>query len=92
MKQETSVEKHLKHMKELTDILAAIGAPIAEEDQLVALLGSLPKSYPMLVTGLETRSDNVSLNYVQQAIVHEEQKLHGLGSSNDLMYTEEIQL
>ena len=59
-------------MKELTDILVAIGAPIAEEDQLVALLGSLPKSYSMLVTGLETRSDNVSLNYVQQAIGHEE--------------------
>ena len=46
-------------MKELTDILVAIGAPIAEEDQLVALLGSLPKSYTMLVTGLETRIDNV---------------------------------
>ena len=59
MKQETSVERHLKHMKELTDILVAIGAPIAEEDQLVALLESLPKSYPLLVTGLETRSDNV---------------------------------
>ena len=72
MKQETSVERHLKHMQELTDILVAIGAPIAEEDQLVALLGSLPKSYSMLVTGLETRSDNVSLNYVQQAIGHEE--------------------
>ena len=32
MKEGTSIEKHLKRMKELTDRLAAIGAPIAEED------------------------------------------------------------
>jgi hypothetical protein len=40
MKEGTSVEKHLKHMKELTDRLAAIGAPISEEDQVVTLLAS----------------------------------------------------
>ena len=53
MKEGTSVEKHLKHMKELTDRLAAIGAPIEEEDQVVTLLGSLPKSYAPLITALE---------------------------------------
>jgi len=47
-------EKHLKDMKELTDKLAAIGAPISE-DQVVALLGSLPQSYETLVTALEAR-------------------------------------
>ena len=50
---------------------------------MVTLLGSLPESYSTLVTALEARSDNISLKYVQQALVHEEQKLHGLGSSND---------
>ena len=39
MKHGTSIEKHLKHMKEITDQLAAIGAPISEEDQVVTLLG-----------------------------------------------------
>ena len=82
MKEGSSIEKHLKRMKKLTDQLEGIGAPIAEEDQLVTLLGSLPKSYSMMVTALEARSDNVSLNYVQQALVHEEQKLHEVGSSN----------
>ena len=66
-------------MKELTDRLAAIDAPIDEEDQVGILLGSLPKSYSTLVTALEARSDDISLNYVQQALIHEEQKLHGLG-------------
>ena len=83
MKEGTSIEKHLKHMKELTDRLAAIGAPIDEEDQVVTLLGSLPMGYSTLVTALESRVDNVSLNYVQQALVHEEQKMHECGYSSN---------
>ena len=54
MKEGTSVEAHLKQMKEITDRLAAIGAPISEVDQAVTLLGSLPPSYSNLVTALES--------------------------------------
>ena len=75
MKEGTSIEAHLKHMKELADKLAAIGAPISEEDKVVTLLGSLPKGYSTLVTALEAR-ENVSLSYVQQSLIHEEQKLN----------------
>ena len=74
MKDGSAVKDHLKDMKELTDRLAAIGAPISEEDQVVTLLGSLPRSYNGLVTALEARGDNISLDFVQQAIVNEEQK------------------
>ena len=63
MKEDTSVEEHIKNMKELTDRLAAINAPIAEEDQVITLLGSLPSSYSTLVTALEAR-DTISLSYV----------------------------
>ena len=70
------MEAHIKNMKELTDRLAAINAPIAEEDQVVTLLGSLPPSYSTLVTALEAR-DAVSLSYVQQSLIHEEQRLKG---------------
>ena len=76
MAEGTPVESHLKQMKELTDKLAAIGAPVAEEDQVVTLLGSLPQSYSSLVTALESR-ENVSLSYVQQSLVHEEKKFSG---------------
>jgi len=61
-------------MKELTDKLAAIGAPTAEEDQVVTLLGSLPQSYSTLVTALEAQVDGIDLKFVQQALIHEEQK------------------
>ena len=74
MKEGTSVDKHLKRMKDITDKLAAIGAPISEEDQVVTLLGSLPRSFATLVTAIETRMDDVSLDYVQQALVQEEMK------------------
>ena len=45
MKEGTSIEAHLKHMKEITDKLASIGAPISEEDQVVTLLGSVSQNY-----------------------------------------------
>ena len=65
------MEANLKGMK---DKLAATGAPISEEDQVVTLLGSLPQKYSTLVTALEAGGDSVSLSYVQQALIHEEQK------------------
>ena len=74
MKEGTSVEAHLKQMKETTDRLVAIGAPISEEDQVVTLLGSVPPSYSTLVTALESRIDDVKQSYVQQAQIHEEEK------------------
>ena len=74
MKEDTPMEAHLKEMKELTDKLASIGAAISEEDQVVTLLGSLPPTYSTIVTALEARVDDVSLDFVQQALVHEEQK------------------
>ena len=49
MKEGTLIEAHLKHMKEFTDKLAAIGAPISEEDQVVTLLGSLPHKVILLL-------------------------------------------
>ena len=76
MKEGATIESHLKEMKELSDQLSAIDAPITEEDQVVTLLGSLPKSFSTLVTALEARVDEgLSLKYVQQALVNEEQKM-----------------
>ena len=61
MKEGTSMQEHLKQMKDLTDRLPAIGVPISEEDQLVTLLGSLPKSYITQVTALEATIGDKSL-------------------------------
>ena len=74
MAEGTSMEVHIKTKKELTDRLTAINTPIAEEDQVVTLLGSLPPSYSTLVTALEAR-DAITLSYVQQSLICEEQRL-----------------
>ena len=74
MSESTSIESHLKNMKDLTNRLAAIKSPIAEEDQVVTLLGSLPESYSTVVTALETQKETPSLEFVQQTLLNEEQK------------------
>ena len=49
----------------------------------MTLLGSLPTSYATLVTAFEARVDNIKMDYVQQALVHEEMKHTKLpGQSN----------
>ena len=73
MKEGTSIETDLKYMKGLTDKMAAIGTPIREEAQVVTLLGSLPQSYSTLVTALEAHVGDIRLDFVQQALIHEEQ-------------------
>uniref|UniRef100_A0A1X7U1E6 CCHC-type domain-containing protein n=1 Tax=Amphimedon queenslandica TaxID=400682 RepID=A0A1X7U1E6_AMPQE len=74
MKEGTSMEEHIKRMKELTDRLAALNAPITEEDQVVTLLESLPSSYSNLVTALEDKNV-ITLSYTQQSLMNEEQRL-----------------
>ena len=71
----TPINAHLKEMKMLADKLASIGAPVSEEDQVVTLLGSLPASFATTVTALEARSDGMTMDYVQESLIHHEQKL-----------------
>ena len=44
MKEGTSLEAHIKHMKEVADRLAAIESPISGEGKRVTLLCNLPHS------------------------------------------------
>jgi len=58
-----------------TDKLASISPPVAEEDQVVTLLGSLSHSYSTLVTALEACADDgLKLSQVQQALIQEDIK------------------
>ena len=51
---------------------------------MVTLLGNLPKKYSTLVTALEARAgDDLSLSYVHQALIHEEQKIGGSSCPTD---------
>jgi hypothetical protein len=62
MKDCDSLDDHLRRMKEITDQLAAaIKAPIPEDEHIVALLLSLPRSYNTLITALTAKGDELSL-------------------------------
>jgi hypothetical protein len=74
MKDDDSIEEHLRRMKEITDQLAAIRAPIPEEEQIVAILLSLPRNYNTIVTALTAKGDDLQLSQVQQALINEEEK------------------
>ncbi|PFX26680.1 putative mitochondrial protein [Stylophora pistillata] len=63
MKEGTPVEKDLKLMKDITDKLEAIGAPISEEDQVVTLLRSLPRSLSRNITEMRRVEDSPKLRF-----------------------------
>ena len=69
-------DTHLKEMKEPTNKLNSMDAPIPKEDQVVTLLGSLPSSFSTEVTALEVRVDNLTMNFVQQQLIYHERKLN----------------
>ena len=74
MPEGASVEQHIRYMKEQTDKLAAVDDVMTEENQIVALLGSLPDSFSPLVTALEASRGTLTLSYVQQALISDEQR------------------
>ena len=63
LKEGGSVSEHIKCMTEIFGELTVIGDAVNEEDRLVHLFASLPECLPesfnVLVTALETQSENV---------------------------------
>ena len=78
-------------MKEITDKLVSIGAPIAEENEVVTLLGSLLPTYATLVTALEACADDITLDFVQQSLIHEKQKQKSKDQSSDHLIINKLQ-
>ena len=69
-----SIQKHIKTMTEIFDELAITGDPLDEENKVVHLLASLPKSYDMLVTALEASPEVPKMEIVMERLLHEESK------------------
>ena len=65
---------HINKMRSLAEQLAAVGAQISEDDQVATLLCSLPDSYSNLIVALESRADDLNLEFVIARLLHEERK------------------
>ena len=74
-----SVQDHIKTMTEVFDSLSVVGDPVSEEDRVVYLLASLPDSYSMLVTALETNAEVPKMELVTERLLHEERKVKDRG-------------
>ena len=61
-------------MTELFDELAIVGDPLDDENKVVHLLASLPRSYDMLVTALEASPDVPKIEVVTERLLHGETK------------------
>ena len=58
-------------MSEILQELSIIGYPVDEEDKVVQMLSSLPKSYDMLVTALEANPEIPGMESITEKIIHE---------------------
>ena len=75
LKENESVQNHIKSMVEIFESLSVVGYVVEEEDRVVHILASLPESYQMLVTALEANSEVPKLEVVTERLLHEEKKL-----------------
>ena len=75
LKENESVQQHIKSMIEIFESLSVVGYIVHEEDRVVHILASLPDSLQMLVTALEACPEVPKLEVVLERLMHEEKKL-----------------
>ena len=75
LKEGDSVHNHIKLMTETFNELSVISDSLNEEDRVVHLLTSLPKSYDMLVTALEASQDVPKWALVTERLLYKENKM-----------------
>ena len=66
------VEKHLQEMKEMVDQLGSMGYEQSQEEQIMTLLASLPRSYRPLVIALGAQISSVTVAQVENSILDED--------------------
>ena len=73
LKEGGSMNAHVKEITETFESLSIVDAPVSEEDRVVYLLASLPDSYNMIVTALETQSESVpKWSLLTEMLLHQE--------------------
>ena len=83
LKDGDSVQEHVKTMLETFNQLSIVGDTITDEDRVVYLLASLPKSFSTLVTALESNPVVPDMEIVIERLMHEERKFKNYGVSSE---------
>ena len=81
------VEKHLQEMKEMVDRLGSMGYEQSQEEQIMTLLASLPRSYRPLVIALGAQISSVTVAHVENSILDEDMRDPDDFQDNDQAFT-----
>ena len=54
--------------------LEAIDSPLSEEEKIATLFNGLTQTYDNVIVSLETRADQVNLEFVMARLMHEESR------------------
>ena len=81
------VEKHLQEMKEMVDRLGSMGYEQSQEEQIMTLLASLPRSYRPLVIALGAQISSVTVAHVENSILDENMRDPDDVQDNDQAFT-----
>ena len=77
--------EHINKLRSLAEQLESVGAPVSEDDQVATLLCSLPESYSNLIVALESRIEDLNMEFVTARLLHEESK------TNESLATESLE-
>jgi len=69
MKEDDSVQDHVRQMTEVFNELSAMDAAMSEEDRVICLLASLPESFDVLITALEASVDVPRMDVVMERLL-----------------------
>ena len=77
METNVSVDTHVTNLKSLAEQLSGIGSPIPEKDLVVVLLLSLPSTFSVLKTTIETlEPEQISFDFVVNRLIHYERDVN----------------
>ena len=83
MAESDAMLEHINRMKSLAGQLESVGATVTEEDQVATLLCSLPDSYNNLIIALESRAEDLRMDFLVARLLHEEHKRKGEIAASD---------
>jgi hypothetical protein len=75
-----SMQSHINKVNTMAEQLEAIGAPVSSDDIAMTLLCSLPESYDNLIVALESRADDLTVEFVTARLLQEEARRKESGS------------
>jgi hypothetical protein len=68
----TAMQDHIAKVTMMAEQLSAIGAPVQQEDIVMVLLCSLPADFDNLIVSLESRADDLTVEFVASRLLHAE--------------------